>query len=750
MPYAALIAISLALCVHALVFTLFLPLSPFMIHSPSLPENNNSSSSEVLLKEWKNVGYFSGITGFTYIGNALSFSKWDQFTIQYGAKKVVLFSLFSIAAVMHLFSYSSNYLFIICMRFLLGLLNGIIPAARLYLPKICSLQPHTVISTTWNIGLVVGPGAVFLFSWIHRENSPDIIHSSMWFGSVSALLTLLIAMVALVDVSLDKLRCDGLKGNDKQGMIIIDIDSRSSNKNSHNNGNHVDDRQSSASLQHIQTTRPQPNLDLPHTQFFAFRTFLPQAFHLCSEKSGSLVWYEQLGKASMNKLIGSASSNYDIRHHYLYLMQFAIQKLKADKIIGVIDLEGSSLRATQNADICFIIVQDLLCTYPNRLEKLVVINTPFWFSFVWARMKKKMPQSTVKKVIMMRSTSAANSQAQEQQLIEIIGENALPEQYGGKSKVDIGRSEPDIVLQQWIESSNAKSDAASRAIPNQIEENDDSDEEDFYECSEYGLEREEEEELMIPRIAPSSNFSTSSSSSSSSSRKTNSISDIRSLWKVHQLGPMLLISGAWFFLQSGFDELLALWSLYKQFQNGFVDVVSPGSIASVFSITAVALLGFEYYLFPQFKRDLVARWNSSYMKLFRIISGCQILLLMSFPLLVGSWASWLLCVVCLIMNYWLRSIAFEAVVNLLDDHYFFPGTSKSQYRSQLRRGTSAAELLSRGAGCILCPILFSFILGWNVSHFVEQTLVFMVLGAIQTVIISFTYIARTNFITETS
>ncbi|KAI3796299.1 hypothetical protein L1987_38966 [Smallanthus sonchifolius] len=67
--------------------------------------------------------------------------------------------------------------------------------------------------------------------------------------------------------------------------------------------------------------------------------------------------------------------------------------------------------------------------YPQRLEKLYMLNMPWFFTSCWKIVSRVLEKSTSEKIVMVTNEKGRK------QLIEEVGKEVLPEELGGNAKV---------------------------------------------------------------------------------------------------------------------------------------------------------------------------------------------------------------------------------------------------------------------------------------------------------------------------
>ncbi|KAK7822948.1 protein zinc induced facilitator 1 [Quercus suber] len=144
--------------------------------------------------------YFMVRSAFMF-GRALTSVLWGMIADRYGRKPVILFGSVTLVIFNTLFGLSTNFWMAVSTRFLLGSLSGILGPMRAYASEICRKEYQalglSIISTSWGIGLVIGP-ALGGFLAQPAEKYPNIFSEESLFGRFPYLLPcLLISIFAL-------------------------------------------------------------------------------------------------------------------------------------------------------------------------------------------------------------------------------------------------------------------------------------------------------------------------------------------------------------------------------------------------------------------------------------------------------------------------------------------------------------------------------------------------------------------------
>ncbi|KAA0056819.1 SEC14 cytosolic factor isoform X1 [Cucumis melo var. makuwa] len=117
---------------------------------------------------------------------------------------------------------------------------------------------------------------------------------------------------------------------------------------------------------------------------------------------------------------------------------FKGREIGNEKLIGILDLQQISYK---NIDPRGLITgfQLLQAYYPERLAKCYILNMPRFFVSVWRMVSRFLEKATLEKVVIV------TSEEERRGMIEEIGEDVLPVEFGGKAKLIAIQ---DVVLPQ--------------------------------------------------------------------------------------------------------------------------------------------------------------------------------------------------------------------------------------------------------------------------------------------------------------
>ncbi|XP_027100357.1 CRAL-TRIO domain-containing protein YKL091C-like isoform X1 [Coffea eugenioides] len=107
---------------------------------------------------------------------------------------------------------------------------------------------------------------------------------------------------------------------------------------------------------------------------------------------------------------------------------FKGREIGDEKLVGILDLKDISYK---NVDARALITgfQFLQAYYPERLARCYIVHMPRFFVSVWKMVSYFLEKATLEKIRIV------TNEAQRREFIQDIGEETLPEVYGGRAKL---------------------------------------------------------------------------------------------------------------------------------------------------------------------------------------------------------------------------------------------------------------------------------------------------------------------------
>ncbi|KAG5252591.1 protein ZINC INDUCED FACILITATOR [Salix suchowensis] len=186
-PFKYLLYVWIVVLCAALPISSLFPFLYFMIRDFHVAERD------------EDIGYYAGYVGSAFMfGRALTSVLWGMIADRYGRKPVIIFGTVSVVIFNTLFGLSTTFWMAISTRFLLGSLCGILGPMRAYASEVCRKEYQalgmSIISTSWGIGLVIGP-ALGGFLAQPAEKFPNIFSPHSLFGRFPYLLPCLLISI---------------------------------------------------------------------------------------------------------------------------------------------------------------------------------------------------------------------------------------------------------------------------------------------------------------------------------------------------------------------------------------------------------------------------------------------------------------------------------------------------------------------------------------------------------------------------
>ncbi|KAM7254934.1 hypothetical protein ACFE04_020175 [Oxalis oulophora] len=173
-------------------------------------------------------------------------------------------------------------------------------------------------------------------------------------------------------------------------------------------------------------------------------TFVPNGFISDSEVPDELdskkVFLQCFSKKGYPVLIIQADKHYpakdppQFKKFVIHLLDKTIassfkgREIGNEKLIGILDLQKISYK---NIDARGLITgfQFLQAYYPERLEKCFILNMPWFFVSVWRFVSRFIEKATLEKILIVTNDE------ERKDFVAEVGEESLPEIYGGRAKL---------------------------------------------------------------------------------------------------------------------------------------------------------------------------------------------------------------------------------------------------------------------------------------------------------------------------
>ncbi|ETI49985.1 hypothetical protein F443_06375 [Phytophthora nicotianae P1569] len=782
------------------------------------------------------LGFYTAIiSGSGFLGHALSCGFWINLARSLKSSKgVILWGLAVTGAGFFSLLLCKSLVAMSLVRFATGLSSGVLPVALIEIDNICGNRQTKLALVTKTFG--VGIGAIGTFAFItlsakfpdKSNEDPATRDSSLYlypFCFVS-ILAWIAVMVMLLGLRLRSRTAYTQLAEEEDDFLNfmpqIQIDAQASPRSSTSlNTSSTSSSESgspmSTTVAHVKSafgetfgrtamglgfkkamTTPAKLaaiklLATPQPHFRLIRDILPHYFHGYTSDGHLIVW-DFVGRVKMDKLFAAGFTTSDLRDHYRFFLAFAQETLlrtPTQKIVYIVDLDGLSLRDAdaRAVDGVCAVVKTLQRELPDRLQTLAVLNSPVWFSQVMTSIRPHLAKRTADKVSFLSKETAT------QDLIALVGVDSLPQRYGGRNGVEIGKSAQERSLDDLLKRTTgslertleivatprSRRTSVTRSRASSIRSDDGSDEEAFFDCSEYGLQGVEDLEDQEPVISVVVHSQSTPSPKTEPVARTNAASSgaYQPLEKkpVKPTRPspkavdnpvpelaitseplaclVLLVFFFWSLVQLSFDEMLPLW-FFKQNPitlGGSVHAEPPSSRSTVSSITltvagTLASLSLVVLL-GQLASNVVcnsARNSMTPLATLRIGLILQIPILGCFPLIdlfkVDELPfAWFMVVGVLVLKQLVAGVASHGIMALLDN------SIAVDRRLAVHRAAQRVRYFSHFIASGAAPALFALLGYFEQAFPFDQSLLYFVqaLGLVFLLFFSIAIPSRMNF-----
>lgn len=201
----------------------------------------------------------------------------------------------------------------------------------------------------------------------------------------------------------------------------------------------------------------------PQPHFFAIKKHYPHFLHGRSVSGNHALYYEQLGKIDLVALRELGIGVPQLLRHYIFMAEYLWTHVEPDfehgKSITVLDVGGVSVSDLVGDPLDFLKESTKLIQnhYVERSQKIFVVNASYMFSWLWRMVQPMINESTRRKISILSSDMS--------ELVDYVGQSALPEAYGGQTGV-LGGSEEERKLAMFVHKLNSQCQDAESSSNN--------------------------------------------------------------------------------------------------------------------------------------------------------------------------------------------------------------------------------------------------------------------------------------------
>jgi hypothetical protein len=190
-------------------------------------------------------------------------------------------------------------------------------------------------------------------------------------------------------------------------------------------------------------------LDEPHPWFDVIKKYVPNYYYGVS-KLGHPVYIDCPGGVRLKALKKAGVELVDLLFHFVYMTEFSwtiLEPSEKGRTVTILDLEGIGLFDFAGDVVNFVRKSIGIsgAHYPERANKIFIINAPGFFKGIWAAIKGMLDENTRQKIFILGALPTFKDK-----LLEVVDADQLPEKYGGTNKAPLGGSYEERLLDSHV------------------------------------------------------------------------------------------------------------------------------------------------------------------------------------------------------------------------------------------------------------------------------------------------------------
>uniref|UniRef100_A0A7S1U2U2 CRAL-TRIO domain-containing protein n=2 Tax=Phaeomonas parva TaxID=124430 RepID=A0A7S1U2U2_9STRA len=191
-------------------------------------------------------------------------------------------------------------------------------------------------------------------------------------------------------------------------------------------------------------------LEQPHKYFHQIKKHYPHSVHL-KDKDGLYTYWERPGGVDVPGLRRDGVNADKLFWHYIWHTEYTWQVIAPEdgaKVTVVQDYGGFTPEKVSMEVLNFVkrAVGMTSEYYPERADKILIVNVPEWYRGVYNILKNFMSKKMLQRIRIFTS-----SEVQKGALLKYIPAQNLPESYGGKSKLALGESKEEKRMRAYVD-----------------------------------------------------------------------------------------------------------------------------------------------------------------------------------------------------------------------------------------------------------------------------------------------------------
>ncbi|KAI8924320.1 major facilitator superfamily domain-containing protein [Entophlyctis helioformis] len=263
LPFFRVVVVSVGMFCNSFIATVLLPFLTFMVSDFQIADRP------------EDIGRYSGYLVSSFmVGQLLSSYLWGLASDCYGRKFIIVFGLFSTGVSFLMFGFSTSYSMAITLRFISGILNGVIGVTKTYLSELTDesnqAQGFAILGVNRAVGMIIGP-MVGGFLCMPADKYPWLFPKGSLFDiypyALPCIVGFMVAMFGAVSgwIVLEETRTSSSSSQSCESMRVHEI-SNSSSSSSNEQTPLLGSRQepctvpSCASAGELPAAKPRPSL----------------------------------------------------------------------------------------------------------------------------------------------------------------------------------------------------------------------------------------------------------------------------------------------------------------------------------------------------------------------------------------------------------------------------------------------------------------------------------------------------------
>jgi len=207
-------------------------------------------------------------------------------------------------------------------------------------------------------------------------------------------------------------------------------------------------------------TRMDEALDEPWPFMERFKDSYLHVFHNRARTTGSVVYYDRLDFTTMSRMVDEYGAP-DLIRYYLFTTDYCYHALAPEdpggRQVTVYDLSRMTLLSLMGsaAEPVKQIIKLYAVHYPERVDKIFLVNAPYFFTGVWNSIKPFLDPAVVSRISI--STNGRR------ELLDYIGADRVPIAYGGTDPTPLGEAPEELSIRHHILQNRANLEKAAAA-----------------------------------------------------------------------------------------------------------------------------------------------------------------------------------------------------------------------------------------------------------------------------------------------